>query len=63
MNTYVEAAGRSGITPDSARLLVRTNATIIAAIALKRGDADAMICGVIGGLSQEAALDPRDHRF
>ena len=49
VNTYVEAAGRSGITPDSARLLVRTNATIIAAIALKRGDADAMICGVIGG--------------
>lgn len=47
--TYVEAAGRSGITPDSARLLVRTNATIIAAIALKRGEADAMICGLVGG--------------
>ena len=49
VSTYVEAAGRRGITPDSARLLVRTNATIIAAIALKRGDADAMICGIIGG--------------
>ncbi len=47
--TYVEAAGRQGITPASARLLVRTNATIIAAIAVKRGDADAMICGIIGG--------------
>jgi malate dehydrogenase (oxaloacetate-decarboxylating)(NADP+) len=47
--TYVEAAGRSGITPDNARLLVRTNATIIAAIALKRGEADAMICGLVGG--------------
>ncbi len=47
--TYVQAAGRSGITPDSARLLVRTNPTIIAAIALRRGDADAMICGIVGG--------------
>ncbi len=47
--TYVQAAGRRGITPDSARLLVRTNPTIIAAIALRRGDADAMICGIIGG--------------
>ena len=47
--TYVQAAGRRGITPDSARLLVRTNATIIAAIALRRGDADAMICGIVGG--------------
>ena len=50
--TYVQAAGRRGITPDSARLLVRTNATIIAAIALKRGDADAMICGLIGGFQK-----------
>ena len=47
--TYVQAAGRRGITPDTARLLVRTNPTIIAAIALRRGDADAMICGIIGG--------------
>ena len=47
--SYVQAAGRRGITPDSARLLVRTNPTIIAAIALKRGDADAMICGIVGG--------------
>ena len=47
--TYVEAAGRRGITPASARTLVRTNNTIIAAIAVKRGDADAMICGLVGG--------------
>ena len=49
VQTYVEAAGRLGITPASARTLVRTNNTIIAAIALKRGDADAMICGLVGG--------------
>ncbi|MBL8588244.1 MAG: NADP-dependent malic enzyme [Methylobacteriaceae bacterium] len=45
---YVEAAGRKGITPDAARTLVRTNTTIIAAIAVRRGDADAMLCGLEG---------------
>ena len=49
VNEYVQIAGRLGITPDAARLLVRTNATVIAALALKRGDADAMICGLVGG--------------
>ena len=37
-----------GITPDAARTLVRTNATVIAALAVRRGEADAMICGVEG---------------
>jgi malate dehydrogenase (oxaloacetate-decarboxylating)(NADP+) len=46
--TYVEAAGRAGITPEAAHTLVRTNATVIAALALRRGEADAMICGVEG---------------
>ena len=44
----IEAAGRKGVTPDAARTLVRTNATVIAALALKQGLADAMICGVEG---------------
>jgi malate dehydrogenase (oxaloacetate-decarboxylating)(NADP+) len=46
--TYLECAGRHGITPDAARTLVRTNSTVIAAIAVKRGDADAMLCGLEG---------------
>ena len=46
--TLIEAAGRRGITPDAARTLVRTNATVIAAVAVRRGDADAMICGLEG---------------
>jgi malate dehydrogenase (oxaloacetate-decarboxylating)(NADP+) len=46
--TYVDVAGRRGITPDAARTAVRTNATIIAALTLRRGEADAMICGVEG---------------
>jgi malate dehydrogenase (oxaloacetate-decarboxylating)(NADP+) len=48
VQTYIESAGRRGITPDAARTIVRTNATVIAALALHRGEADAMICGVEG---------------
>jgi malate dehydrogenase (oxaloacetate-decarboxylating)(NADP+) len=48
VDTYVEAAGRKGITPDAALTLVRTNSTVIAALAVKRGDADALLCGLEG---------------
>ncbi|MBV8751429.1 MAG: NADP-dependent malic enzyme [Hyphomicrobiales bacterium] len=46
--TYVEAAGRHGVTPDAARTTVRTNATVIAALMVRRREADAMICGLEG---------------
>jgi malate dehydrogenase (oxaloacetate-decarboxylating)(NADP+) len=39
---------RKGVSPDLARTLVRTNSTVIAALAVRKGDADAMICGTIG---------------
>ncbi len=45
---YLERAGRRGVTPDRARTAVRTNTTLIAALAVQRGDADAMICGLEG---------------
>ena len=48
VQSYIDAAGRQGVTPDAARTLVRTNATVIAALAVMRGEADAMICGVEG---------------
>ena len=48
VSTLVEIAGRKGATPDSARTLVRTSTTVIAALALHRGEADAMICGLEG---------------
>ena len=48
VQSYIDAAGRSGITPAAARTLVRTNATVIAALAVQRGEADAMLCGVDG---------------
>jgi malate dehydrogenase (oxaloacetate-decarboxylating)(NADP+) len=46
--TLVEVAGRRGITPDAGRTMVRTSTTVIAAIAMRRGEADAMICGLEG---------------
>ncbi len=49
VQSYIEVAGRHGVTPDGARTLVRTNATVIAALSVIRGEADAMICGVGGG--------------
>ena len=48
VNTYTELAGRRGITLDAARTLVRTSTTVIAALAVQRGEADAMICGLEG---------------
>jgi malate dehydrogenase (oxaloacetate-decarboxylating)(NADP+) len=45
---YIATAGRRGITPAAARTLARTNSTVIAALALRTGEADAMICGVEG---------------
>ncbi|MGA2045523.1 MAG: NADP-dependent malic enzyme [Roseiarcus sp.] len=46
--TYLEVAGRKGVTPSAARTLVRTNTTVIGALAVRRGDADALICGLDG---------------
>jgi malate dehydrogenase (oxaloacetate-decarboxylating)(NADP+) len=45
---YVNVSGRKGITPETAKTLVRTSSTIISALAVNRGDADAMICGLEG---------------
>jgi malate dehydrogenase (oxaloacetate-decarboxylating)(NADP+) len=39
---------RKGVSPDTARTIIRTNPTVIAAIMVARGDADAMICGTSG---------------
>ncbi len=39
---------RQGVTPDTARAIIRTNSTAIAAVAVHRGDADSMICGAFG---------------
>ena len=45
---YLSLVGRKGVIPDAARTIVRTNATVIGALAVKRGEADALICGLEG---------------
>ncbi len=47
--TYHGLMKRKGVSPDGAREIVRTRNTVIAALAVHRGEADAMICGVTGG--------------
>ncbi|WP_204113825.1 NADP-dependent malic enzyme [Shimia biformata] len=46
--TYHGIMRRRGVTPDLAKAIIRTNTTAIAAVAVHRGDADAMICGTFG---------------
>ncbi|MEC7028709.1 MAG: NADP-dependent malic enzyme, partial [Pseudomonadota bacterium] len=46
--SYHEIMERRGITPAMARTAVRTNTTIIGALMVHKGDADAVICGTEG---------------
>ena len=39
---------RRGITPDSAKNLMRSRPSLIAAMMVHRGEADAMLCGMVG---------------
>lgn len=48
VDLFHSLVGRSGVTPDTARTIVRTNSTVIGALAVKRGEADALICGLQG---------------
>ncbi len=46
--TYHRTMGRNGITPEMAKATVRRSSTVIGALAIHLGDADAMICGMVG---------------
>lgn len=46
--TYYTLMQRKGVTPKLAQHLVRTRNSIIASLMVKKGDADALICGTIG---------------
>jgi malate dehydrogenase (oxaloacetate-decarboxylating)(NADP+) len=48
VDLLIKLGGRRGVTQEAARNMVRTDNTVIAALALKRGEADAMICGLEG---------------
>ena len=46
--TYHKIKARDGISPDLAKVVVRRSNSLIATLLVKMGDADGMICGVIG---------------
>src|SRR5690606_22137068 len=48
VDLLIQVGGRRGVTPEAARAMVRTNNTVIAALAMLRDEADAMICGLEG---------------
>jgi len=49
---YHKLMGRKGVTPGGAKHIVRNRNTILAALMVKQGDADAMIAGVVGGFNR-----------
>ncbi|MBB4064591.1 NADP-dependent malic enzyme [Gellertiella hungarica] len=48
VDDYLALVGRRGVIPEAARTIVRTNTTVIGALAVRRGEADALICGLEG---------------
>ena len=45
---YYQIMRRKGVSPEDAKTAVRTSTTLIGAMLVRRGDADALICGSIG---------------
>ncbi|MFZ4806696.1 MAG: NADP-dependent malic enzyme [Hyphomicrobiaceae bacterium] len=45
---YHRLVERRGVSPSHAQRVLRAGATVIAGLLLRRGDADAMICGAVG---------------
>lgn len=45
---YHQIMGRRGITPEASKAMVRRSNTTIASLMLHLGDADAMLCGLVG---------------
>ena len=67
---YHQLMGRQGITPEMAKQALRSDTTLIGAMLLRRGDVDAMICGMVGRHAQHLrhieeiiGLKPRAHCF
>jgi malate dehydrogenase (oxaloacetate-decarboxylating)(NADP+) len=56
VETFLNLTCRKGVTPDVARVLIRANTTAIAATAVARGDADAMLCGLEGRFNRHIEI-------
>ncbi len=52
VSEYYELAKRKGVTLPIAREAMRTRPTLIGAVLLRRGDADAMLCGTTGSYDE-----------
>ena len=51
---YFELMQRRGVTPSLAKSVVRSRSTVVAALMVARGDADALICGTVGRYQRKA---------
>jgi malate dehydrogenase (oxaloacetate-decarboxylating)(NADP+) len=49
---YHRQMGRDGVTPEAAKAAVRRSNTLIGALSVQLGDADAMLCGLVGRFDQ-----------
>jgi malate dehydrogenase (oxaloacetate-decarboxylating)(NADP+) len=45
---YRSLMGREGVTPEAAKAAVRRSNTLIGCLMLRRGEADALVCGLVG---------------
>jgi malate dehydrogenase (oxaloacetate-decarboxylating)(NADP+) len=45
---YHQIMQRKGVSPPAAKAIVRSRSTVIAALMVKRGEADALLCGIVG---------------
>jgi malate dehydrogenase (oxaloacetate-decarboxylating)(NADP+) len=45
---YHQLMGRDGVSPETAKAAVRRSNTLIASLMLRRGEADALLCGTVG---------------
>ncbi len=52
---YHRIMGRNGVTPETAKKVLRRSNTLIATMMVKMGDADAMLCGLVGRFDRHLA--------
>jgi malate dehydrogenase (oxaloacetate-decarboxylating)(NADP+) len=52
LGAYRGLMAREGVTPEVAKAAVRRSNTLISSLMLRRGEADAMICGLVGRYDQ-----------
>ncbi len=49
---YYQLMGREGVSAEAAKAIVQRNHSVIAALAVRMGDADAMVCGLYGSFDK-----------